>query len=237
MNESGFSEAMWAGRRLLIVSPHPDDETSGCGGTVAKATRLGSDVYVIYVSVGTVGHYGRGLVRADTRVAEVDDVATILGVKDYELLYTDSSLDTLARRDLVTLLEKQARLAIDNVRPDMLLIPAKSYHQDHRAVHEACMSACRPHLPAHKAFVETVLSYDQPQLTWGIGSEFRPDVYVEISEDDLATKLRAHGRYASQMLPEPHPGSLANVERLARVRGSDVCVRAAEAFQCHRLVA
>ena len=36
--------------RLLIVSPHPDDETLGVGGTIAKFSEQGAEVFVLMVS-------------------------------------------------------------------------------------------------------------------------------------------------------------------------------------------
>jgi LmbE family N-acetylglucosaminyl deacetylase len=63
---------------------------------------------------------------------------------------------------------------------------------------------------------------------------FRPNFYVDISAH-LDTKLRAHACHRSQLRPPPHHASLENVERLARLRGAEISVEAAEAFACYRL--
>jgi len=39
-------------RRILIISPHPDDEILGCGGTIAKALGKGDEIFVIYLTSG-----------------------------------------------------------------------------------------------------------------------------------------------------------------------------------------
>ena len=62
-----------------------------------------------------------------------------------------------------------------------------------------------------------------------------PNFYIDIS-DYLDMKLAAFRCHASQMRPEPHHASVENVERLARLRGSEVSVTAAEAFECHRFL-
>ena len=43
-------------RPLLVVAPHPDDESLGCGGLIMKATRLGGKVHVVIVTDGAKSH-------------------------------------------------------------------------------------------------------------------------------------------------------------------------------------
>ncbi len=40
------------GHRILIISPHPDDEILGCGGTIIKAIEKGDEVFVVYLTSG-----------------------------------------------------------------------------------------------------------------------------------------------------------------------------------------
>ncbi len=226
--------------RVLVVTPHSDDETLGCGGTIARLIASGADVGVLLVSTADVDHYGesRGLVSAEVRAKEFNDAMGALGVTQTEILFPNSELhmrlDTMAKRELVGALEKGSSLSLDNFAPRTVLLPASSYNQDHEALHHAVITACRPHLAQHKPFVRHVLSYEQPQLGWGPTS-FVPNIYVDIS-DFLAKKLEAYGHYRSQQHPDPHHGSAANLERMARFRGSEVSVKAAEAFHTHRMV-
>lgn len=231
-----------AARNLLVIAPHPDDESYGCAGTIAKAKALGARVHVMVISVPDRLEHSRKEereVEGATRVAELEAAMRTLGVDDHCVVFHGDAahmrLDAMPRIELVRQIERASRLSIEAVRPDVLLIPAPSLNQDHEAVHLAAMAACRPHLRSDKAFVPAVLSYDQPQLGWGTG-RFVPSFYVDIS-DHLAAKLAACGCHRSQLRPDPHLGSLANVERLARLRGSEIAVHAAEAFHCHRLVA
>lgn len=226
--------------RILVIAPHADDETFACGGTIAKAKALGAEVFVVCASVGDLAMYGTDepRVAGSRRAEELDAAMGVLGVDGYEILFDDSErhmrLDAMPRRDLVTLLERDGRYAIDRVRPDVLILPSPCSNQDHNALFRAGFTACRPHLPEHKAFVPVVLCADQPQLCWS-PSEFKPNVYVDIS-DCLDLKLKAHSCHVSQLRPPPHHGSLENLERLSRLRGAEVSVEAAEAFACHRLL-
>jgi LmbE family N-acetylglucosaminyl deacetylase len=237
---SQFADALFRGSRILVISPHADDETFGCAGTMARAKALGGEVYVMVVSVADLQHYSaeHSQVSGDHRWTEFKRAMEVLNVDDTDVLFTDAQthlrVDAIPRRDLVALIERDSKLALDRLRPDVLLFPAISYNQDHEAVYKAVYAACRPHLPADKPFVRLVLSYDQPQLGWN-HTPFCPRFYVDIS-DYLETKLEAYRCHASQIRPEPHHASVENVERLARLRGSEVSVAAAEAFECHRLV-
>jgi LmbE family N-acetylglucosaminyl deacetylase len=230
----------WAGQRLLVIVPHPDDEAYGCAGTVAKVKAAGGRVYVMVGSVGDLRHYSteHPVVTAARRKEELAAAMEVLGVDGYEILFEDSDrhmrLDAVPRRDLVTVIEREARYAIDRVRPTAVILPHPSYNQDHEALFRAGFAACRPHLPEDKPFVKLVLSCDAPQLCWS-PVPFQPNFYVDVSEF-LEVKLRALRCHASQLRPPPHHGSLENAERLARLRGAEVCVQAAEAFTCYRLV-
>ncbi len=235
-----LAQALFTRSRVLVVSPHADDETFGCGGTMARAVSLGAEVYVMVVSVANLDHYSSeySQVSGERRASEFQQAMDTLGVTGTDILYHDEHthmrVDSIPRRDLVGKLERESPLAIDRLKPDVLLFPAVSYNQDHEAVYKAIYAACRPHLPSDKPFVRAVLSYDQPQLAWN-HTKFHPTVYIDISEF-LDQKLAAYRCHQSQIRPEPHHASVENVERLARLRGSEVSVTAAEAYECHRLL-
>jgi len=145
-------------------------------------------------------------------------------------------LDAMPRRDLVNIIERAARLSTDNVQPTMLVVPAPSFNQDHEAVYHACITACRPHLAAHKAFQGVVLVADAPQLAWGIERPFRPNFYVRLSEAQVERKLRAYRRHASQVRPAPAMSSAEALKSLAVSRGMEISAPFAEAFEAMRFV-
>jgi LmbE family N-acetylglucosaminyl deacetylase len=233
--------SFFSGRRLLVVSPHPDDETFGCGGLLARAVSEGGEAAVMVVSAPrALRQFGANqeVVGGDTRVDEFTRAMRTLGVTRHEVLFTSDEvhlrLDAMPQADLINVIERSAALSFENFQPDVICLPAPSYNQDHVAVFRAVLAACRPHLAKDKAFAGLVMEYDQPQLAWG-AEPFLPNLYVDIS-DFLDQKLAAYRCYASQVRPEPHHASLENVERLARLRGGEVSLKAAEAFRCRRMV-
>jgi len=237
MNDSILKE-----QRILILAPHADDETYGCAGTIARAKALGAEVFVIVVTVGDLRHYDgiEEVTTGATRINEFESVMKYLHVDDHEILFDDAEthlrLDAIPRRNLVALIERDARLSLDRLKPSMVLLPAVSYNQDHEAVFRAGFTACRPHVPEIKPFQKIVLSYDSTSLSWSMEREkFHPQVYVDIS-DFLENKLKALALHQSQLRPSVHHGSLESVEYWARVRGREISTEAAEAYMCHRFV-
>jgi len=237
--EPGF----WGRQTVLIVSPHADDESFGCAGTIAKIKDAGGKVYVLLLSVGTIVQFtagGERKITGEVREEEFRRVMEFLGVDDHEIVYRDSRrhlrLDALPRRELVAKIESSCRLSLNRINPTVVALPAVSYNQDHEAAFKAGFTACRPHLRDVRSFQRTVLSYDNPAISWSLERDkFHPNFYVDISRF-VGTKMKAVSLYRSQLKPSPHHASLESLEFLARVRGREISVDAAEAFVCHRLI-
>jgi N-acetylglucosamine malate deacetylase 1 len=241
-------------QRLLVISPHADDETYGCAGTMARVKALGGEVYVVLASVADLVHYGtegeraaagdapdgtvavagKKLVTQRTRLEEFESVMKLLGVDDWEVLFTDAAthlaLDTVPRKQLVGLLEAEGRLSIDALRPTMVMIPALSYNQDHEALYRACVTATRPGAAGEKHTVPFVLAYDNTSLFWSPERQrFHPSLYVDVS-DHLDVKIEALRMHASQVRAPLYHGSPEGLELATRVRGREIGVEAAEGF-------
>jgi LmbE family N-acetylglucosaminyl deacetylase len=237
------TNGLFSKQRCLVLAPHPDDETFGCAGTIARLKAEGSKVYVIAVSAGDVHHYNvkkYSYVTGRTRQKEFEAAMKVLGVDDYELAYNDSEvhlkLDAMPLKELINLFEKDCRLSMDKIKPTLVILPAISYNQDHEAVFRAGFTACRPHMPDVKPFQKIVLSCEYPALSWSLEREkFHPNLYVDISAY-LPQKLKALRCYRSQVRTKIHHCSSENVEWIARVRGREVSVDAAEAFMVHRFL-
>ena len=234
-------ESILKKKRLLVIAPHPDDEAFGCAGLMAKVKSLGGEVYVVCVSLSDLKQYHRRrVITANVREKEFAGCMRFLRVDDYEILFSDESrhlrLDVMPRRDLIMLLEKDGRLSMDRIRPDIIALPPISYNQDHEAVFMAGYTACRPHLRDLKHFQRVVLIYDDPTLSWGYEREkFQPNFYVDISKY-LKTKIKAISFYKSQLKAFHHQHSIENMTHLAKVRGREIAVDAAEAYVACRIV-
>ncbi|MCZ6602983.1 MAG: PIG-L family deacetylase [Planctomycetota bacterium] len=227
-------------QRLLVISPHPDDESYGCAGTIARMKDLGAKVFVMVVSAGDLRHFSEGspFVTCETREKEFQAAMEYLRVDDFEILYPDTEkhqrLDVLPRREMIEQFEQKARLSMEKVEPTIVALPAISYNQDHEAVFRAGFTACRPAPAPRKGVPPIVLAYDNTALFWSMEREkFHPNFYVDIT-DYLEHKLKALSLHESQRKGSLHHASIENVEYTARTRGREVSVEAAEGYMCLR---
>jgi LmbE family N-acetylglucosaminyl deacetylase len=218
-------------QRVLVVSPHGDDEALGCGGLLAKLSDRDCQVHVLYLAVDGFHHYGLDRETSyEERVREIEAVAELLGCS-YEIAYGDKDLieklDTLPKRELVDLFEAR----INEHRPDLLLLPSGAdYDQDHVAAFQTAFAAARPIAKVFgKHLVPHVFTYEMTKINWAAEPLPRSVAYCDIS-GYLDTKLDAVARHATQARPSPHIRSPESVSALARIRGAEAGVEYAEAF-------
>jgi len=224
---------------VLVVAAHPDDEVLGCGGTLARMAGEGRAVHILLMADGEtsrVGDPGQMAVvgRLAARKAAALMACKILGCTSVEVLaLPDNRLDGLELLDVVKLIEA----FVQRYRPSAVLTHhAGDVNIDHRVVHEAVITACRPQ-PDHP--VKELLFFEVPSSTeWrppGSAESFNPNWFVDISMT-LAKKLAALEAYEAELRAYPHPRSLRAVDSLARWRGATVGVEAAEAFILGRMI-
>lgn len=146
-------------KTLLAVFAHPDDESFGPGGTLAKYAAEGIAVHLICATLGEAGENDTpGLGECENlacqREQELRCAASILGLAEVHLLgYRDSGMAgspdnqhprSLVQADPDVLAERVASL-IRRLRPQVVLTfdPFGGYgHPDHIAMHRATVAAC-----------------------------------------------------------------------------------------------
>ena len=224
--------------RVLVVVAHPDDETLGCGGTIARHIKSGDPVSVFVLADGVgsripQGQGPLGIAGISEQIAErhgkFRKATEILGTNDVWLYqFPDNALDTVPMLQVVQSVERHIR----RFNPTIVYTHWKGdLNVDHRVVHDAVNVACRP---APSCTVKRVLYFEVPcSTTWGAG--FEPNYYVEISST-LSLKMDACECYESELREWPHPRSKIGIMQRATLRGSAVGVNAAEAFVVGRMV-
>ena len=96
-------------KRVLVLSPHADDDVIGCGGLMKKLINNGGEVYVVITAIGDIDFYHLGrVVTKEERKAELAKSLTYLGVTRYFTLFDnyESLMDTMPIRNVITSFEK-----------------------------------------------------------------------------------------------------------------------------------
>lgn len=148
----------------MVLAPHPDDETIGCGATIARKRSSGTDVHVVAVADGHSSHPHSSVIGPDElvslRAAEFREACRRLGVEDDAVVllgHPDDTLDGI-RDELAIELER----LIDEVDPDVVYLPSPlDWHPDHRGLNAAARAALRRGRPRR------VLEY--PVWVWAEG--------------------------------------------------------------------
>ncbi len=220
-------------KTVLVVAAHPDDEVLGCGATLARHCAEGARVDALIMTDGIGAREPANHVSEVTlRKAAARRACDELGIQKLTLLaYPDNRMDEIALLDIVRDIE---RIVLE-LRPEVIYThSASDVNIDHRRVHDAVVSACRP-LPGD--CVQRLLFFETPSSTaWRPPSSlppFAPNWFVDIS-DFMPQKLAALEAYAPEMRAFPHPRSMEAVTHLAAWRGSMIGVKAAEAFELGR---
>lgn len=116
--------------RILVISPHPDDESVGCGGTLRRHVLQNDDVHVVFLTSGEKGGHGLAPEEAGrVREQEARAAAEILGISHIEFW---RQRDGALRANSYLL--KQLREKIVGWKPGLLYVPhSGEMHPDHRA--------------------------------------------------------------------------------------------------------
>lgn len=141
--------------RLLCVLAHPDDESLGFGGTLAKYAREGIETYLVTATRGERGRFGSGIdfpgfsAVGRMREAELLAAAKELGLREVRFLdYMDGELDHAKPGEVIARIVAELR----RVRPHIVLTfgPEGAYrHPDHIAICQFATAAtiCAPIRP------------------------------------------------------------------------------------------
>lgn len=217
---------------ILVVGAHCDDETLGCGATMAVHAQKGDDVFVLSL-VGSPNRYlmSKGYRYHQKVINQVKSACQkagkVLGVKKvfFGNLEDEELLSNLTAT--VGIVEE----VVEQVRPDLIYTHhSGDVNQDHRGAFQACLVAARSFV---KGAPRHLVSFEVPSATeqvFGLESwAFVPNFFVDVTKT-LKKKIQAMRAYRTELREFPHPRSIQGIETLAAYRGMSVNLTAAEAF-------
>ena len=219
---------------VLVVVAHTDDETLGCGGTIARHVKNGDKVFGIAM---TDGVSARGIqennvikkrFQASVNASKILGMEWIVGAE-----FADNGMDTIALIEVVKIIEKVK----SKINPTIVYTHSSAdLNIDHRIVSQATLTAFRPQPKESWREIRTFeinssTDYGHKSVT----KNFIPNLYINI-ESTWQIKLAALKEYNVEMREAPHARSLEGLENLSKYRGNQVGLFYAEAFEIIRKV-
>ena len=218
-------------KNLVVFAAHPDDEVLGCGGTIKRLSKNFNVIVVFF----TTGITSRNLKNENKEINKLkqDCIRSnkILGTKKivfFEL--KDNQLDSYPRLFIIKKIEN----ILKNYKPEIVFTHYfEDLNIDHQIVSYSTITACRP---VKNKFLKKILFFETLSSTeWSIKRTFQPNYYYDIS-NFLPFKIKAMKMYKTEIQKNPLPRSVKTIESLARLRGSEINKKFAEAFFLYRKI-
>ena len=213
--------------KVLVIAPHPDDETLGCGGSLLRHRKEGDELFWVICTTIKVKE-GWPAKQVKQRNNEIITIREAYQFKEiFNLNCPTTKVDTFPISDLIGKIGD----IINNVSPEIIYMPfGHDVHTDHQVIAKAVQSTikwfCYPSIQKvlmYETLSETEFNYIGVKV-------FRPNVFINISEF-LNDKIETMKIYESELKEHPFPRSEKSIKALATLRGSQCGCESAEAFQ------
>ena len=214
-------------RKVLVVAPHADDETLGCGGTLLKHFDEGDEIYWCLVTDMSL-ESGFLQAQIEARELEISKIIELYGFKEtYRLGFPPAALEAVPMKDIVQAMSS----VVDKLHPEIIYsVFRNDVHSDHSVVSDAVMAATKSfRYPS----VKRILAFEtlsETEFSLRVDGEyFRPNVFVNIDKY-LTEKIEIMDQFNSEMGEFPFPRSVGAIQALAKYRGVQAGCHSAEAF-------
>ena len=165
--------------KSLIISPHPDDEVLGAGGTLFKRKK-GQQNNLLYWIIVTKLNPDTSKKKILSRNNEIKKISKLFGFQEvFQLNFITTELDSSSKKKLVTNFSE----IFNKTKPDELFVPHFSdVHSDHKIVSEVISSCTKnfrfPYIKkilAYEVLSETDYNLNRKQI-------FFPNYYEDITK-------------------------------------------------------
>ncbi len=230
-----------AGKRILFVVAHPDDEALGCGATLHRLVAdMGCVIRVVILGEGITSRSRERSKEAwekelQTHRHNIDTARKNLGYGSTGVYdFPDNRFDTVALLDIVKVIEEEK----NSFLPDAIFTHhGGDVNIDHQRTFEAVITATRP-LANEK--VKAIITFETHSSTeWRASTDprhFIPNWYVAISQANLEAKVNAMECYEFEKRSFPHPRSPEALRTVAQRWGIAAGEGLAEAFHIVRWI-
>ncbi len=217
--------------KVMVVAPHPDDETLGCGGTLLKHLQAGDELSWVVMTKMELrqGFSDDVIARREKEIAMVAERYQFN--MTYRGQFATMELDKYGMSDLIGFVSG----AVQDAKPNIIYMPFPGdIHSDHTVVYEAVKSCTKsfryPSVTSLRVY-ETLSETDFSLQT--NTSSFQPNLFVSMGQH-LDEKIEIMKIFDSELGQHPFPRSERAIRAQATLRGTVAGVEAAEAFMSIR---
>jgi N-acetylglucosamine malate deacetylase 1 len=213
--------------KVMVISPHPDDETLGCGATLLKHKKNKDKIYWLNVTkAGIDSNYSDKFIKK--REQEIKKVCKSYKFDGYyNSNFPTKFLDQIPTSNLIDSLN----VFINKIKPNKIFIPSNSdVHSDHKIVYSICQNFAKTF---RYPFVKKILSYEtisETNFNFTNKNSFNPNVFEDVTFF-LNKKISIMKIYKSELKKHPFPRSVDAIKSLAILRGSQANYKYAEGFE------
>jgi LmbE family N-acetylglucosaminyl deacetylase len=188
------------GKTCLVIAPHQDDETLGCGGVIARLTQAGDRAIVVFVTDGGACQLAKWMDR-DAVVAlrrqEAEAACAALGVPPDDLVFLNVADGKVG--ELFDSVAERIGAVIDRYAPTILFAPfIGDDHRDHRGIAEIVAGLVKAGRIPAPVFQYPVWLPVKSVLRLLGDQRFRANLYRVRIGDVVDRKKTALSVYASQ---------------------------------------
>lgn len=181
-------------KHILVVFPHPDDESFGPAGTIANFTKSGIPVTYACLTLGEMGRnmgnppFANRESLPQLRKQELIDACEILGIKDVRMLgYRDKTVEFEDEAEVIAAIKR----IIIEVQPSLIIThyPGHGVHPDHDATAKATVAAVKQLSPEERPELHCMAITKNREQVLG-----KPQIVNQVTEmmDIKATAIKAH---------------------------------------------
>lgn len=203
-------------KKIIVLAPHADDGEFGCGASITKLLRKGSEV--VYVAFSCAEESVPENFPRDALRQELKNATKVLGIRPENCIDLKFPVRKFPeyRQEI---LEKMVEFN-KTYKPDLIFLPSKyDTHQDHSVISQE----------GFRAFKKTnMLGYEVPWNQQISASNF----FIEVSEEDLEKKMLALKEYKTQYFRDY--AKLDYIKGLASTQGIKVGRKYVESFEVIR---
>lgn len=212
-------------KKVLIIAPHPSDETFGMGGTILKHKVQCDEIHWLVLTKPEESKWSEK--EYISKLNEIEKACKYYDFKSIRRLnFIENKLFDAVKTELIDLI----RGNIEIIKPDVLYFPyPNDFSEDYNISFDYIMKSI------FNTKIKEILCYEIISSYNFTREPFNPNVFVDIS-DCMNEKIEVINIYNTEIEGYPMPKSTESIKAQAKTIGASIKTEYAEAFMLIRKI-